>query len=824
MGEIWRKIQYLLNRKRMQRELEEEMAAHRAQMGEPREFGSSLKIREESNDAWGFGWLERLMQDLRYAVRILRRSPGFTLTAIGVLAFGIGLNVTAFGLLNTAMFRPLPGIQDPHTLMSLTRKSKENNSSNVSYPAYDFYRRNNRVFSALLALSGSELTYAENERWKAKFVTRNFFSEQGVGPAYGRLLASEPGDVVLSSAFFARRFGSDVSILGKPILLNRKAAKIIGVVSAEFQGLEPDTTDAWPILEDHPHFFEGSALLTDYEMQPLHLYGRLAPGVSPKMAEEAMRPVVAARRELAPTEIWKDEFLSVEPGAYVLHNTNEAAGPLLFAATLLILVLATACSNLGNLLLARGITRERELSIRAAIGADRARIIRQLMTESLLLALLGATAALILSAITVKIIVKVLDWPSFISVAPDWRVIAFAFTSAIVASLLFGLAPALQATRTNAKRAARLRLTLIGTQAATSCILLILSGLLTRGLQKAVDTSPGFAFEESAVIDPDLSGVGREGKSAQLYFEELRTRISQVAGVEATALATIPPLGDRTSTRKTPQGEMHVNNIDAGYFETMRIPIMRGRNFQKGDREVIILGERAAIKLFPNLDPIGKEYVGNNGKDRWTVVGIAANAPITAPGDPDAMEGYFPMRESDMGALLLVRTTRFNEVAKTLRQTANGIDSRVIPQVTPMRDGMASRIRNTRAGAMAVSLLGVVSLALALIGFVGLISFAVTQRTREIGIRLALGATRWQVMRLGLDRMLLPTAVGLAVGMAGAAGLAYVLRSQLFGLSSLDPVSFGLAPVLFLAFALLCSMGPLGRAARVDPAIALRHE
>jgi predicted permease len=446
------------------------------------------------------------------------------------------------------------------------------------------------------------------------------------------------------------------------------------------------------------------------------------------------------------------------------------------------------------------------------------------MTESLLLALMGAVAGLILSAITIRVAVRVLDWPSFVAVAPDWRVIGFAFGTAIAASLFFGLAPALQATRTDARHAARLRLALIGTQTATSCALLILSGLLTRGIQKAVDTSPGFSFEESAVIDPGLAGVGREGKSAQLYFEELRTRIAQVAGVEATALATTPPLGDRTSTRRTAHGNMHVNHIDSGYFETMRIPLRSGRAFQKGDTNVIIVGERAAAKLFPNVDPIGKEFVSGDGKQRWSVIGVVANASITSPGDPDAMELYFPIQESDLSTVLLVRTTRLNDVIKTLQQTANAIDSRVIPQITPMRDGMASRIRNTRDGAMAVTLLGVVSLALALIGFVGLISFAVTQRTREIGIRLALGATRWEVMRLGLESMMLPTAGGLVAGLAGAAGLAYALRSQLFGLSSLDPVTFGLVPVLFLALALLCSMGPLGRAARVDPATALRHE
>jgi predicted permease len=829
MGEIWRQLQYLLRRRRIQRELEEEMAAHRAAMGDPRGFGSPLKIREDSNEVWGFGWLDRLWQDLQFASRILRRSPGFTLTAVAVLALGIGLNVTAFGFLNTAMFRPLPGIRDPHTLMRLTRKSPESSSTNVSYPALDFYRRNNKVFTSMLGTSGAELAYAESERWKAQFVTRNFFSELGAGAAYGHLFhpgAGEPGDVVLSDAFFQRRFGGDVSIVGKPMLLNRKAAKVVGVVGADFQGLDPIGTDVWAVIEDHPHFFEDSTLLSNSTIQPLQLYGRLAAGVSPDIAREAMRPVVNARREIAPQEIWKDEFLHVEPGAYVLHgNHSRLVGPLLLAGTLLLLVLATACANLGNLLLARGVTREREISIRTSVGASRARIVRQLMTESAALALLGAFAALVLSAIVTNAMVKALDWPSYVSAAPDWRVVAFAFGSALLASIFFGFAPALQATRTNAPRAARLRLILIGTQAAASCTLLILSGLLTRGLQNATLAAPGFSFEQSAIIDPNLYGVGREGRSARLYFEELRSRIERVAKVEATALATIPPLGQRNSVRVHPIGRLQVNGIEGSYFETMQIPLLRGRTFRAGDRDVTILSGRAASRMWPNEDPLSKEYVSRDGKSRWEVVGIAANASIDSPGDPDGLEIYFPIQESEMqSAVLLVRTSDLNAIHNTLRRTANGVDSRVIPTVEPMRDGMQRRLNNSRSGAMAVSMLGAVSLLLSVVGFAGLISFAVTQRTREIGIRLALGATRWQVIRIGLDRLLLPTGAGLAVGMLAGAGLAYLLRSQLYGLSNLDPVSFAMAPLLFLAAALAFSMGPLSRAARVDPAIALRHD
>jgi predicted permease len=538
-----------------------------------------------------------------------------------------------------------------------------------------------------------------------------------------------------------------------------------------------------------------------------------------------MRPVVNAWREASPAEVWKDEYLHVAPGAYVMQAQDKIIVPLLIASSLLLLVLATACANLGNLLLARSVSRERELAIRTAVGANRGRIVRQLMTESAALALLGAGAGLALSMVATTVLVRLLDWPSLVDATPDWRVVGFALGSGLLASVFFGLAPALQATRTDAKRAARLRLTLVGLQAAASCILLIVSGLLLRGLSKAVSQEPGFAYAQSAVVDPDLHGVGREGAAARLYFNELQSRLARVSGVEATAIATVPPLGRRTISMRNAAGTILVNHISPDYFVTMQIPLLRGRNFHAGDREVTILGERTASRMWPNQDPIGKEFVASPGEARWTVVGVAANAPITLPGDSDAMELYRPIEDANLReAMLLVRTARWGGVQGLVQQAANGVDPLVIPKVTSMREGMERQMRNSRSGALTVAFLGIVSLTLAVVGFAGLISFSVTQRTREIGIRLALGATRWEVMRVGLDRLLVPTVCGLIVGAAAAAGMADLLRSQLYGLSPLDPVSFLGAPLLFLVVALVFSVGPLSRAARVDPSTALRHD
>jgi len=305
-----------------------------------------------------------------------------------------------------------------------------------------------------------------------------------------------------------------------------------------------------------------------------------------------------------------------------------------------------------------------------------------------------------------------------------------------------------------------------------------------------------------------LQSVGIENQKARLYLNELRARVDQVSGVESTTVATIPPLGNRRSVRCSKVGTLYINNIDRNYFDTMRIPLLRGRTFLPNEQNVLILSDRAASRLWPNEDPLGKEFVTEDGKKRWPVIAIAANAAVNHPGDPDAMEIYHPLTDADLSfAVLLVRTTNRTQAQQSLQQTANSINASVIPNIETMREGMDRRLRNSRT-----------------VGFAGLISFAITQRTREIGIRLALGATRWQVMRLGFDRLIPPTAIGIAIGMVAAAALGHALRAELYGLSALDPLTFILTPILFLATALIFSNGPLTRAAKIDPSTSLRHE
>jgi len=363
MGELWRRLYFLINRRRLERELAEEMAAHRDMMSTElrTEFGNALRLREESRDAWGWMWLDRLGQDLRYGVRMLRKSPLFTLAAIGVLALGIGVNIGAFQLFNLLLLKPLP-VREPETIYSFSRCNQNNISNGIPYPEVEFLRKNGAPLAALIAIKGGELSWEDSatDRVHAQFVSANYFTELGAGAAWGRTLSASIDEnpsadpaVVLSYGFWQRRFGSDPSVVGKVIRLNKKPVTVAGVALFDFTGLQPDNIDLWAPIHRQPYLVEGSKLLIDYESGVL-LYGRLKPGMSPRATEDSLRPFVTTLREQHPTIFWDGEFLQAQPGAYLAHVEREAVLVLVMGAVLVLLVLVIACANLGNLQLELG--------------------------------------------------------------------------------------------------------------------------------------------------------------------------------------------------------------------------------------------------------------------------------------------------------------------------------------------------------------------------------------------------------------------------------------------------------------------------------------
>ncbi len=831
MRELLRRIHYLFHRRRFDDELAEEMAAHR-EMAKQRgglPLGNALRLREESREAWGFMWLDRLGQDLRYAFRAMRSSPGFTAAAVLVLAIGIGGTVAAFSAFSMVALRPLP-VRDPQTILRFGRHAPARSASDVPYPAVAFYREHTRTLSAVLAQTESGLSVDDVERPSSTFfVTANFFDELGARARLGRLFNTgderpdAPATVVLGQAFWASHFGSDPSVVGTSVRLNGKAATIIGVVTREFSGLGGDSPAFWALLEHHGYFVHGSQVLTDFS-SGVAMWGRLGPGASPEMAEAELTTLAAELRRQHPKDLWENERLRSTPGGH--PQLLGAVAVFTLVGILVLLILAVACGNLGSLLLARGASRQREMALRSAIGAGPGRLIRQLFTESLVLALMGCMGGLALGSLVLKGTMVWTDAPPWLDPTPDWRVVTFAIAIGFLSAVLFGLSPALHIARQKPKMKTFGRTVLIGVQVASSCVLLIVAGLLVRAVERAASTDPGFEYEHVIVVEPSLSEHGYTAARARAYIQDLSARLRGIAGVEDLGLTSTPPLGGLKITASLQIGgrplDVYIHQVDPHYLATMKIPLLRGRNLSDGDERGVVVSESLARRKWPDRDPLGELF--KIGDEALTVVGVAGNARSLAIRDPEAVELYRLVRETDFtGVAVVARTSGPTKaLAPAFSAAANAVDPNFRPSVQLLKDQFHENVRDSQLGAVAVSLLGVIALAVACLGVVGLVAYSVAQRTKEIGIRLALGAESRHIVR-SLVRQFLGTLIGgLVLGVLGAAGLAQLLRRELYGLSTIDPIAYLGAIVLFL-FAVGCAaLWPARRALRVDPLVALR--
>jgi len=835
MMELLRRLSYLWNRRRLEREVAEEMAYHREMMPPDRRmnFGDDLRLREDARESWGWTWLDRLGQDVRYAFRSMRTSPGFTVAAVLVLAIGIGATVAAFSAFNIAVLRPFP-VRDPDSLLRFGRHAPDHSTSEVPYPAVAFYRDRTRTLSAVFAQTQSSLSLDGAARpASAAFVTANFFDDLGARPAQGRLLRigddrlDAPPVVVLSETFWISHFGAEPSVVGTTVRLNGRVATIIGVVTREFSGLGGDTPDFWGLLEQHGHFVHGSRILTEYS-NGVAMWGRLAPGASPQMAEAELTTLTADLRRDHPKDIWENERLLSSPGGRA--QLSGAVEVFTIIGILVLLILAVACGNLGSLLLARGGARQREMALRSAIGAGPGRLIRQLFTESLVLALMGCVGGLALGALVLKGILIWTNAPSWFDPTPDWRVVAFAIGIGCVSSILFGLAPALHIARQKNLRPTTSfgRTILIGVQVASSCILLIVASLLVRAFDRASSADPGFGYEHVIVIEPSLTQHGYTAARARDYIRELDERLRGIAGVEEVSVTSTPPLGPyRITAALQHEGrtiDVYIHQVDARYLAAMQIPIARGRNLSTGDEGGIVVSESLAQRRWPGGDALGQPF--KIGDDALTVVGIAANARSLALGDPEAVELYRLAREADVtGLALIARTSVAPElVVAAVSAAAAAVDPNLKPRVQLLREQFRQHFSDSEQVALAVGLLGTIALAVACLGVVGLVAYSVAQRTKEIGIRLALGAESRHILR-SLSRQFLGIIIGgLACGVLGAAGVAQLLRRELYGLSTIDPVAYLGAVALFLVAVGLAALWPARRALRVDPLVALRND
>ncbi len=835
MNQFIRRIQYLLHRRRFDRELAGDIEFHREMAARESRtpLPNTLLLREQSRDAWGWTWIDRLAQDLRYAARMLRGSPGFTAAALLMLALGIGVNVATFGFFDLMFLRPLP-VRDPATLLRFDRSAPDDYADNFVYAEVAFYREHTKTLAAVMASSGATVTVdGTAQECHASFVTANFFSELGAAAALGRLLvpardeaADAPPVVVLAQPFWQRHFGADPSVVGKIMHINGEPATVVGVVSGDFSGLGGSAPDLWAPITQQPYFAKGSRL-TDFSDSGVSvpMWGRLQPGFAPAAAEAELKLLAAELHKQHPKEVWANESLLSAPGGYANRIRHEMIPVFAIVAVLGLLILAAACGNLGSLLLARGVARQREIAIRVAVGAGRARLMRQLFTESLVLALLGSLAGLALGYIVQRFLMTWAEAPAWLDPTPDRRVMAFAIGMGFAAAILFGLTPAWHTARQR-HRGGAARQFLIGAQVAASCVLLIVAGLLARAMHHAINTNPGFEYSRVISIDPVLRGY--RPAAARAYFDALSGRLHGVPGVESVALVSNPPLGNRWTVFKTPVAgrtvDIHVNHIDPAFFETLGIPLLRGRNLMPGDTRAIVVSESLARLRWPAEDPVGQPFQLWN--DRLTVVGVSGSARLVSPEDSDAVEIY-QLAQVDLlpSMVAMVRTAVPPEgLLRSVASIAKSIDPTLNPEVQLMKSAFRGKLRTAKTSAMAATLLGFLALLLACAGIVGLVSYAVSQRTKEIGIRMALGARPAHVLSLVLRQFAVPVAIGLLAGLAVAAALSQILRGLLYGVSNFDAAAYLGAIAIFAVAVAAAAVLPARRALRVDPTRALRYE
>ena len=806
----------------------EEMAYHRELMAEerPTGFGDDLRLREDAREVWGWTWLDRLHQDLSYGARVLRGAPGFTLTALLVLVLGIGVPLGAFRVVMTDLRGA--SAPDPDSLVQLTRRAPDAHVTSVTYLELAFYAANAKSFRQMIGISqGNQATFSESavagpEPIAVAFATSNYFFEFGVIPTLGRLPTVDderPGAdpvAVVTEGFWRRRLGADPAVVGRSIRLNGKPVSVVGVVRQS-----ADTRDdIWLPLVSQPYVVEGSTLLTDWN-SALTLYARLNPGISPEASQQETRALAASLREQWPGHVLENEYLEARP-ILEFDRTSEAFTLALTAGVLVLLLLVAACANLGTLVLARGVTREREIRVRMALGAGRPRIVRQLFTESLLLAALGGIGALIFSTLILR--VMQLQSGSSASVAPDWRAIVVTFAAALIAALVFGLPPAFRLASL-VPRAGRARTIFLGAQVAVSCLLLVVSGLLVSSRQELGAKDPGFDYRHLVSISPGLRAHGYAAPAAQAYFDQLRARTGDMTGITSTSQAWLEPWGGLHMGAEGMGRQFSGNRVDARFVDTMGMRLVRGRNFRQGDERVAIVSEAAARVLWPGEDALGKPMPWN----KETVIGVVADASTAYVGKADPLEFYVPQAPDDApDAVLLVRVAGSpRETVRRLQDAARGLDGRLQPVVQVVTDTYDQEVERASAALGAIAILGTVAILLSVIGLAGLAGYTVSQRTREIGLRIALGARASHVVGGLLTPMARPIAIGFACGAIGGGVVASLLRSgipTMSGLDVLDPLPYLTALVCFAGVVGMAILAPGRRANRINPIEALKSE
>jgi predicted permease len=803
-----------------------------------------------------------LWQDLRYGARMLVKKPGFTLIAVVTLALGIGANTAIFSLVNTILLRPLP-VREPQRLVSIFPTILRTGEAQIfSYPNYVDVRDRNDVFTDLAAFTFAGMSLSRNgnnEIIYGYLASGNYFELLGVNAALGRTFTPKDDRTpnadpvaVLSYASWQKRFGADHNIVGQTVLLNNLSYTIIGVAPPRFNGTEfIYAPEMWVPMMMLGQIKPGSKELEQRNINSIYCVGRLKPGVSAAQAESALTNVMAQLGREFPDSNEGKGMMLTPPG---LVFPTARTGFIGFAGVLMLtvaLVLLIACTNLAGLLLARAAGRRKEIAIRLALGASRARLVRQLLTESVLLALAGGVVGVLLAVWLIDLVMAFkppISLPLLIDLQLDWRVLSFTVVLSLLTGTLFGLLPALQATKPElvpalkdesalgGYRRSRLRNTLVVAQVALSLVLLVAAGLVQV-------MSPGFNPENVVALTmvPSLQGYD-EAKGKQLQ-QQLIDRVSNLPGVKAMAITNRLPLSlsgsdsyvfiegaPPTSSAQTPNALN--SNVSPGYFQTMEIPLVAGRVFTERDREdaprVVVINETFARRFWPGQDAIGKRFRYSRADGPLVeVAGVVKDGKYFSLGEDPKPFFYLPLLQSyEEPTTLIARTTNNPSAAlATIRDEILKLDPTMpFAEVKTLTEHMSLSLFPLRIGASVVGSFGLLALLLAAIGIYGVMAFAVSQRTREIGIRMALGAQGADVLRLIIRQGLTLMLIGLGLGLAGALLLTRLMSSVLYGVSATDAVTFVSVTALLFVVVLIACWVPARRATNVDPIAALRCE
>ncbi len=899
----------LFHHKQREREFAEELESHlafhiednlRAGMS-PEEarrralvkLGGVTLTQELHREQRGLPMLETLWQDLRFGLRMLRKNPGFSLIAILTLALGIGANTALFTVYDAFVLKPLP-LKDPESIVHVRGYAREGKWQPLfSYQDYLDYRDRNASFVGLIAMNKFAVPFGDETADIAGFsvlpgnfgfgrlVSSNYFAVLGAEMALGRGFAPEenqtPGThpvLVLSHICWEQRFHSDPNVIGKTVRVAGLPFTIIGVTAKGFIGTEPDSPQFWVSLMMRDQVvgnWHYRIWLNDCRANSFSLFGRLKPGVTREQAQAEMN-VIAQQLTQAYPDPQRKASVVVTSGATFIQLEGAAKLLVTPLLTALGLVLLIACVNVTNMLLARAAGRQREIAVRLALGASRLRIVRQLLTESVLLAGAGGAMGLLFATWAIRLIYPLVLArmpvpPAMLEqfaldLSPDYRLFSFALLASLAAGVIAGLAPALQSSRPNLSGAlkdegstfgaqfsqSRLRNALVVVQIAVCLTLLIAAGLLTRNLQKLQTMDTGLVTKNVFALEINVPGTQQEPQRVREFTRALATRLRALPGVKTVSQAHRQPLtGVVRTTQMTIPGQTQLsgrplevvfNLVSADYFQTLGLRITRGRSFtaqeEQADARVVLISESTARRFWPNENPIGKtigiaataqpnEIAANF--PQYEIIGLTNDTRQGLIWQPDETFVYVPLPAQRNGESLIVSTEGDARAVMTAaRQEATTLDPKlyVIPRL--VNDSLALQMIPFQSVALLAGVLGALALLLASIGLYGVMSFVVSQRTREIGIRMALGAGARDLIKLFLRQGCKLIAIGVAIGLAGGAAISMLLAVVLTDISQFDPLAFGVVAAFLTLIALSACYIPARRATKVDPLTALRHE